>query len=154
MQSIQSDTHTPNTDSHHDDLQVIEAHHSTPPPPCAESNKERILSDALPAKSPDFQRGIRFWCIIAGLSVTSLQSSLENSVVVTAGPAIVNDLAMGEEYIWITNAFFLCWYVLCCVMLCHRWVCLKAHSSLRIVVLLSSLYMASCVISLAAVGSC
>ncbi len=85
---------------------------STAPPTHTESSKEEMQNepnDAVPDQTPDFKRGFRFWCIIAGLSVTSLQSSLENSVVVTAGPAIVNDLQMGESYIWITNAFFLCW---------------------------------------------
>ncbi|KAH7304533.1 hypothetical protein B0I35DRAFT_471898 [Stachybotrys elegans] len=59
-------------------------------------------------ETTDFKRGFTFWAIIAGISITSLQSSLEHSVVVTAGPAIVDDLAMGEEYIWITNASGIC----------------------------------------------
>jgi hypothetical protein len=121
MQSIQSGTHNRNSDNHYDDLQAIKGNLSTPPPSRTKSQRDKILKDAQAAQSPDFQRGIRFWCIIAGLSVTSLQSSLENSVVVTAGPAIVSDLSMGEEYIWVTNAFFLCWYVSCWVVLC-LWV--------------------------------
>ncbi|KAI0799069.1 major facilitator superfamily domain-containing protein [Xylaria sp. FL0064] len=61
-------------------------------------------------KSPVSQRtkrGFRFWAIVAGLAIATFQASLENSVIVTAGPTIVQDLQMGEEYIWITNAFFL-----------------------------------------------
>lgn len=56
-----------------------------------------------------FKRGFQFWAIMSGLGVTSLMASLENSVVVTAGPAMVADLEMGEEYVWIANAFFVCW---------------------------------------------
>jgi hypothetical protein len=110
MQSVQSSTQTQHSDSQDNSkTQVMEPHHLKPSSSRPESNKEVLLDDAVPAKPSEFQRGIRFWCIIAGLSVTSLQSSLENSVVVTAGPTIVEDLGMGEEYIWITNAFFLCW---------------------------------------------
>ncbi|RYO84482.1 hypothetical protein DL762_005655 [Monosporascus cannonballus] len=59
-------------------------------------------------RTPVFKRGFRFWAIIVGLCVANFQASLENSVVVTSGPTIVADLKMGEEYIWITNAFFVC----------------------------------------------
>lgn len=62
-------------------------------------------------KTTTAKRDFRFWAIIVGLCIANFQSSLENSVIVTSGPAIVNDLKMGEEFIWITNAFFLCWYV-------------------------------------------
>jgi hypothetical protein len=89
----------------------MEDHRSTTPSPQADKEERNSSDSAASTPVNDFRRGVRFWCIIAGLSVTSLQTSLEHSVVVTAGPAIVNDLAMEEEYIWITNAFFLCWYV-------------------------------------------
>ena len=82
---------------------------STSSPSQDGSNEYDGGRDETAVENTDFKRGIRFWAIIAGISVTSLQGSLENSVVVTAGPAIVDDLGMGEEYIWITNAFFLCW---------------------------------------------
>ncbi|KAI0899973.1 MFS general substrate transporter [Annulohypoxylon nitens] len=59
-------------------------------------------------KTTAAKRDFRFWAIIVGLCIANFQSSLENSVIVTSGPAIVNDLKMGEEFIWITNAFFLC----------------------------------------------
>ncbi|KAI2473092.1 MFS general substrate transporter [Annulohypoxylon bovei var. microspora] len=59
-------------------------------------------------KAPAPKRGFRFWAIIVGLCIANFQASLENSVIVTSGPTIVDDLKMGEEYIWITNAFFLC----------------------------------------------
>lgn len=58
------------------------------------------------------QGGARFWAVIMSLALTSFLASLENSVVVTSGPAIVADLEMGEEYVWVANAFFVCWSVL------------------------------------------
>lgn len=60
------------------------------------------------AEAP-FQRGFSFWIVIAALCVTAIMASLENSVVVTAGPTIVADLGMGNEYVWIANAFFVSW---------------------------------------------
>lgn len=57
----------------------------------------------------EFKPGIRFWAVLLALGVASFQASLENSVVTTAGPAIVADLGMGEEYIWMANAFFVAW---------------------------------------------
>ncbi|KAK4444193.1 putative transporter [Podospora aff. communis PSN243] len=54
-----------------------------------------------------FDRSKRFWAIIATLSVAALLSSLENSVVTTALPFIVNQLSLGADYIWVTNVFFL-----------------------------------------------
>lgn len=61
-------------------------------------------------KTPTFKRGFRFWGVITALCAVSAMAALENSVVVTAGPAIVADLSMGENYIWISNAFFLSRY--------------------------------------------
>ncbi|KAI0471294.1 major facilitator superfamily domain-containing protein [Xylaria cf. heliscus] len=55
---------------------------------------------------PDFQRGVRFWAIIVGLGVTNLLGALENTVVTTSAPVIVTDLDLGDDYVWITNAFF------------------------------------------------
>lgn len=58
-----------------------------------------------PAES--FKRDWRFWTIISTLSVIGILSSLENTVVVTSLPIILDELAIGENYIWITNVFFL-----------------------------------------------
>lgn len=74
-----------------------------PDPPALEAQGQREEPDP-----PEFQRGFRFWAVIAGLATAQFQASLEHSVVITSGPTIVNDLGMGEEYIWITNAFFVC----------------------------------------------
>lgn len=53
------------------------------------------------------KRGWRFWTIIGTLSVIGILSSLENTVVVTSLSVMVEDLGLGENYIWITNVFFL-----------------------------------------------
>lgn len=51
--------------------------------------------------------GFRFWVIILTLRITGLLAAFENSVVATSLPIIVRDLKMGDNYVWITNAFFL-----------------------------------------------
>ncbi|KAF2136530.1 uncharacterized protein K452DRAFT_258938 [Aplosporella prunicola CBS 121167] len=51
--------------------------------------------------------GWRFWAIFAALSVTSILSALDASVISTAMPTIVNDLGSGPSYVWIANAYFL-----------------------------------------------
>ncbi|KIH93422.1 hypothetical protein SPBR_04487 [Sporothrix brasiliensis 5110] len=75
-----------------------------------------VLSDATDApaadapdtpRAPSLQRGPRFWAIIATLCVIGLLSSLENTVVTTSLPAIAALLDLGENYIWVTNVFFL-----------------------------------------------
>ncbi|KAF7893215.1 uncharacterized protein EAF02_000753 [Botrytis sinoallii] len=61
-----------------------------------------------PSPPPDFARGYKFWCIVIGISVTNLLGALENTVVSTAAPVILSYLQMGQNFIWITNAFFVC----------------------------------------------
>lgn len=52
-------------------------------------------------------RGLQFWAIIAALCMTSMLASLENTVVSTSLPTIVETLNIGHNYIWVTNVFFL-----------------------------------------------
>jgi hypothetical protein len=59
----------------------------------------------------DFKHGFRFWVIIIGLGITKLLAALENTVVTTTAPEILSDLQLGENFIWITNAFFICRFV-------------------------------------------
>ncbi|KAJ5553985.1 Major facilitator superfamily domain general substrate transporter [Penicillium frequentans] len=59
------------------------------------------------AKKSTMERGFKFWAIILALCVTGLLGALENTVVSTSMPTIVEDLGIGDNYIWITNAFFL-----------------------------------------------
>ncbi|KAI5926907.1 MFS general substrate transporter [Camillea tinctor] len=54
-----------------------------------------------------YNRDYRFWSIIFALCTMQILSSLENTVVVTSLPTIVNQLGLGSSYIWVTNIFFL-----------------------------------------------
>ncbi|KAJ5200002.1 Major facilitator superfamily domain general substrate transporter [Penicillium cf. griseofulvum] len=61
--------------------------------------------EATPKPLP-MKRGFQFWVIIFALCVTGLLGALENTVVSTSMPEIVRDLNIGDDYVWITNAFF------------------------------------------------
>ncbi|KAI5918480.1 multidrug resistance protein fnx1 [Camillea tinctor] len=54
-----------------------------------------------------FNQSKRFWAIMATLSITSILSALENTVVTTALPFITEQLDLGDNYVWVTNVFFL-----------------------------------------------
>lgn len=61
-------------------------------------------------ESDDFEvvrKSLSFWAIIIGLGITMWLAALENSVITTAAPAILADIPMGDNWIWLTNAFFL-----------------------------------------------
>ncbi|KAI0019239.1 MFS general substrate transporter [Xylariomycetidae sp. FL0641] len=53
------------------------------------------------------RRGLAFWAIIIGLGITLLLSALEHSVLVTAAPIVLADIPLGDDWVWLTNAFFL-----------------------------------------------
>ncbi|KAK4450286.1 major facilitator superfamily domain-containing protein [Podospora aff. communis PSN243] len=72
------------------------------------SAKDRVSDGEVEDADLDFERGFRFWTIIIGLGITTLLASLEHTVVTTAAPYILQDLDMKENFIWITNAFFVC----------------------------------------------
>ncbi|KAK1996635.1 MFS general substrate transporter [Colletotrichum falcatum] len=59
----------------------------------------------------NFKPSPRFWAILFTCAVIGLLSALENTVVTTALPHIVAELEMGQNYVWITNVFFLTGYV-------------------------------------------
>lgn len=63
--------------------------------------------DAQDAATPQFQKGPRFWAILFVLALASLLTSLEATVSSTVMPSMVADLGGGENYIWISNAYFL-----------------------------------------------
>lgn len=75
--------------------------------PDAEADINEPADTSDPPKRPSFQRGPRFWAIIVTLCVIGLLSALENTVVTTSLPAIAATLDLGENYIWVTNVFFL-----------------------------------------------
>jgi hypothetical protein len=60
-------------------------------------------ADTIAAPHKDF----RFWMIMIALCTTGLLGALENTVVTTSLPEIVTALNVGENYVWITNVFFL-----------------------------------------------
>ncbi|KAJ5510574.1 Major facilitator superfamily domain general substrate transporter [Penicillium expansum] len=64
-------------------------------------------SEEAIVKPPPMKRGFKFWTIIFTLCITGLLGALENTVVSTSMPTIVEELGIGDNYIWITNAFFL-----------------------------------------------
>ncbi|KAI1084610.1 MFS general substrate transporter [Whalleya microplaca] len=53
------------------------------------------------------RKSYRFWAIIFALCIVSLLSAAENTVVVTSLPTIVEKLDVGQDYVWISNIFFL-----------------------------------------------
>lgn len=63
--------------------------------------------DAAASSLPTFQTGPRFWAILVALSFISLLTSLEATVTSTVLPSIVADLGGGDNYIWVSNAYFL-----------------------------------------------
>ncbi|KAJ0122110.1 uncharacterized protein J7T55_002622 [Diaporthe amygdali] len=77
-----------------------------PGPSDQEQEQEQIMLEEKEPAEPHFERGLRFWAIIVVLGISGLLGSLEHTVVVTAGPYILQDLNMREEFVWITNGFF------------------------------------------------
>jgi hypothetical protein len=66
------------------------------------------VQDATTEESPPtFKKGPRFWAIIIVLSLISLLTSLEAAVTSTVMPTMVAGLGDGENYIWVSNAYFL-----------------------------------------------
>ncbi|AEO63916.1 uncharacterized protein THITE_2141906 [Thermothielavioides terrestris NRRL 8126] len=53
------------------------------------------------------RKGWRFWAILGVLGIISLLTSLEATVTSTVLPSVVADLSGGEDYIWLSNAYFL-----------------------------------------------
>lgn len=67
-------------------------------------------ADAINVGANDFnkvRKSFGFWAIIIGLGITLWLAALENSVLTTAAPAILDDIPMGDNWVWLTNAFFL-----------------------------------------------
>lgn len=92
----------------HNDSGSIKADQSTPV--IASSNYSTAYEGKTPTEGTP--RDFRFWAIIASLCITGLLSALENTVVTTSLPTIVRALDLGDNYIWITNVFFLTRYAI------------------------------------------
>jgi MFS family permease len=69
-----------------------------------------MLGDENDSTHNDFEqirKSFRFWAIIIGLGITLWLAALENSVLTTAAPIILADIPMRDDWVWLTNAFFL-----------------------------------------------
>ncbi|KAI1840133.1 hypothetical protein JX266_013676 [Neoarthrinium moseri] len=67
---------------------------------------EQPIMELESHRPQEFERGPRFWVIIIGLGISTLLASLEHTVVTTSAPRILEELQMREDFIWVTNAFF------------------------------------------------
>lgn len=63
-------------------------------------------------RPPAWRPSFRVYAIVIGLGITNLLAALENTVVSVAAPVFLTELQLGDNFIWITNAFFLCRYVI------------------------------------------
>ncbi|KAI0867512.1 multidrug resistance protein fnx1 [Hypoxylon argillaceum] len=72
-----------------------------------QGNNESTAEPTARVEGAPAPKSFGFWAIIVSLCVTGLLSALENTVVVTSLPTIVEDLQLGQNYIWVTNIFFL-----------------------------------------------
>ncbi|KAI1372088.1 MFS general substrate transporter [Hypoxylon crocopeplum] len=72
------------------------------------SSTELEAAVSPPITPPVFKAGFRIYAIIIGLGIANLLAALENTVVSIAAPVLLTDLQLGDNFIWITNAFFLC----------------------------------------------
>ena len=78
------------------------------PTPNLESKEAAVdAQDVTTEKPPNFEKGPRFWAIIVVLSLISLLTALEATVTSTVMPSLVADLGGGENFIWVSNAYFL-----------------------------------------------
>ncbi|KAK2603432.1 hypothetical protein QQS21_004383 [Conoideocrella luteorostrata] len=72
-------------------------------------NHDAALADMAPISTPpDWKPTGRLYAIIIGLGIANLLAAMENTVIAVAAPVILEDLKLGIDFIWITNAFFLC----------------------------------------------
>lgn len=72
-----------------------------------DADPERTTTTLESADFDVVRKSLSFWAIIVGLGITMWLAALENSVITTAAPAILADIPMGDNWIWLTNAFFL-----------------------------------------------
>jgi hypothetical protein len=51
----------------------------------------------------EFKPSFRFWIILANLSLLIFLATLENTIIGTALPFIVEDLKIGSNYVWVAH---------------------------------------------------
>ncbi|RAH47378.1 MFS general substrate transporter-like protein [Aspergillus brunneoviolaceus CBS 621.78] len=74
------------------------------PPESVDAPLAEVLDDA---PKLTFNHDLRFWLVFIALCVTSLLAALEGTVTSTALPTIVADLQIGDNYPWVSDAYFL-----------------------------------------------
>ncbi|KAI0450751.1 major facilitator superfamily domain-containing protein [Xylaria acuta] len=82
---------------------------TTPPghdPDSAQSD-DAVVVEEDDNEPDDFHPGWRLWAIIAGMTVALILTAFENTAITVALPIIVSELNLGENYIWVTNGFFI-----------------------------------------------
>lgn len=92
-------------------LQEISPAISSAPVITVAPSAPKHISDEKQEEKAQIRRGLSFWAIITALCVMSILTALENTAVTTSLPVIVQELKMGENYVWVTNVFFLTRYV-------------------------------------------
>lgn len=75
----------------------------TPDVTVSSSTKGVMKEDSSEVEADIFKPDIRFWLVLATLSLLVFLASLENSIIGTALPFIVEDLDIGSNYIWIAH---------------------------------------------------
>ncbi len=70
-----------------------------------------------PAVSVPWKPTFRVYAVVVGLGVANLLAALENTVLTIAAPVVLTDLELGDNFVWILNAFFLCRYGTVCHLL-------------------------------------
>ncbi|KAI0547647.1 major facilitator superfamily domain-containing protein [Xylaria curta] len=94
-----------------EDIRLASASETTTAPSSHDTEPKQSDNAATPEddehEPDDFHPGWRLWAIIAGMTVALILTAFENTAVTVALPIIVSDLDMGENYIWLTNAFFI-----------------------------------------------
>ncbi|KAI1774199.1 major facilitator superfamily domain-containing protein [Hypoxylon cercidicola] len=95
-----------------DDDDRIEGNNSGAPPAVENLSPEPALREIGSGDgvhpSAAFKLNARIYAIVIGLGITNLLAALENTVVSVAAPVIFTELQLGDDYVWVTNAFFLC----------------------------------------------
>lgn len=69
------------------------------------------LSRPTGVENVPFKASFRVYIIVVGLGIANLLAALENTVLTIAAPEVLTDLELGDNFIWVTNAFFLSRYV-------------------------------------------
>lgn len=57
------------------------------------------------------KKSLRFWLVLAALSITGFLTTLESTIITSALPTITNTLGGGNKYVWVPNAFLLSFIV-------------------------------------------